>query len=142
MKWQYEDIVDLPRPVSERHPPMPMLDRAAQFAPFAALTGYDEVIRETARYVDQPVELTDSVREELDHTIRTLAEGEDEPRLVITHYVPDGRKPGGCYVQTTGNLRRVDEYARALELVDGFRIDLDTVIALEKTDLNKNPGEV
>ncbi len=132
MKWQYEDIVDLPRPVSERHPPMPMIDRAAQFAPFAALTGYDEVIRETARYVDQPVELTDSAREELDHTIRKLADGEGAPRVVITHYVPDGHKPGGCYVQTSGNLRRVDEYARALELVDGSRVDLDAVIALEE----------
>lgn len=132
MTWPYEDIVNLPRPVSAKHPPMPMLDRAAQFAPFAALTGYDEVIRETARYVDQPTELTDSAKAELNALLTVLAEEIDSrPWAKITHYVPDSRKSGGSYVCTAGNVCRVDGYARAIELVDGTVIDMDCILNLE-----------
>ena len=135
MKWKYEDIVHLSRPQSAVHPPMDMIERAAQFAPFAALTGYDGVIQETARYVDKPVELTDSAKEELNQQFRLLVTQLNQyPRVTLTHYIPDDRKAGGCYVKTTGNLRRVDEYTRELELVDSTRVDMDTVISVETAE--------
>lgn len=132
MSWQYEDIVNRPHPVSQKHPPMSMLDRAAQFAPFAALTGYDEVIRETARYVDCPVELTESAKAELNAALVALAKNiHSRPRAQIIYYVPDQRKQGGSYVHLCGNVCRVDEYARAVELVDGTVIDMDSILSLE-----------
>lgn len=128
MKWKYEDMLELPHHVSAKRPRMDMIDRAAQFTPFAALTGHDAVIRETARLVDQPVELTESRRAELDAQLQALSEQMVGQSVVtITHYVPDLWKEGGAYVRTTGRIKKVDAVARALVLVDGSGIDLDMI---------------
>lgn len=132
MTWQYEDLVDLPHPVSRKHPPMAMADRAAQFAPFAALTGYDGVIRETARLVNQSVELTESRKLELDAALRMLSECSDFClRVQIVHFVPDGRKAGGAYIRTVGQVKRVDGSARAVVFTDGSAVDIDTIIEIQ-----------
>lgn len=132
MSWSYEDILHLPHHVSARHAAMSMVDRAAQFAPFAALTGHDAVIRETERLTDAPVELTQSRREELDAQLRELAELlHSRPRVTITHYVPDERKQGGAYVRTTGPIQKIDPVAGAVVLEDGSGIDMETITQIQ-----------
>lgn len=133
MRGKYDDILELPHPVSDKHPPMPMADRAAQFAPFAALTGHDAVLRETERLTDSPVELTDSRRSELDAQLISLSQELDRmPKVAITHFVPDTRKSGGAYIRTVGCIRRVDAVARAVIMADGSGIDMDFVTDIQK----------
>lgn len=128
MSWQYEDILHLSHPVSSRRAPMSMVDRAAQFAPFAALTGHDGVIQETARVTEPPVELTESRRAELDGWLRRLSDMvEEQPKVAITCFVPDVRKAGGAYVRTVGRVKRVDGFARKVMLVDGSEIPMDGI---------------
>lgn len=129
---EYDDIIDLPRPRSA-HEPMPMSDRAAQFSPFAALTGYDVAIDETARLTDERIELSPDEREELDYKqqyISTL----DNPTVTVTYFVPDARKAGGAYVTHTGVLKRIDEVERMVRFTDGTMVALDDVLAVDMPD--------
>ena len=128
---KYDDIIDLPRPKSA-HEPMPMSDRAAQFSPFAALTGYEDAIDETARLTDARVELGESAVEELERKLTDLAAHISErPEITVTYFVPDGRKSGGVYVTRTGALKRIDELERALVFADGARIAVGDIISIE-----------
>ena len=128
---KYDDIIDLPRPKSA-HEPMPMSDRAAQFSPFAALTGYEDAIDETARLTDARVELGESAVEELERALAVLAARISErPEITVTYFVPDGRKSGGVYVTRTGALKRIDELERALVFADGARIAVGDIISIE-----------
>ena len=104
--WPYEDIVNLPHHVSDRHTPMPMIKRAAQFTPFAALTGYDDVIAETARLTDDRIVLTEDAAQELSRKISYALEYGLEIRIV--HFVPDERKAGGSYRETKGKIRKIE----------------------------------
>lgn len=126
---EYDDIIDLPRPKS-KHEPMPMSDRAAQFSPFAALTGYGDAIDETARLTDARIELSEEERAELDYKQQYLATL-DAPTVTVTYFVPDERKTGGAYVTHTGTLKRIDELERMMVFADGARVSLDEVIAIE-----------
>ena len=126
---EYDDIIDLPRPKS-KHEPMPMSDRAAQFSPFAALTGYDAAIAETARLTDQRIELSEEERAELDYKQQYLATL-DAPTVTVTYFVPDERKTGGAYVTHTGVLKRVDEVERMVVFKDGLRVPLDEVMDIK-----------
>lgn len=126
---EYDDIIDIPRPKSA-HEPMPMSDRAAQFSPFAALTGYDDAIDETARLTDERIELTEEQRAALDYKQQYLA-ALDSPTVTVTYFVPDERKSGGAYVTHTGTLKRVDEVERVLVFADGVGVEMDEVIAIE-----------
>lgn len=123
---EYDDIIDLPRPKS-KHEPMPMSDRAAQFSPFAALTGYGDAIDETARLTDARIELSEEERAELDYKQQYLATL-DAPTVTVTYFVPDERKSGGAYVTHTGVLKRVDEVERMVVFKDGLRVPLDEVM--------------
>lgn len=128
---KYDDIIALPRPKSA-HEPMPMSDRAAQFSPFAALTGYEDAIGETARLTDARVELGESAVEELERKLTDLAAHISErPEISVTYFVPDGRKSGGVYVTRTGALKRIDELERALVFADGARIAVGDIISVE-----------
>lgn len=129
---EYDDIIDLPRPKS-KHEPMPMSDRAAQFSPFAALTGYGDAIDETARLTDARIELSEEERAELDYKQQYLSTL-DAPTVSVTYFVPDERKSGGAYVTHTGALKRIDEVERAMVFADGTRVDMDEVVGIE---LNK-----
>lgn len=102
----YEDIINLPHHVSSKRPQMPMLDRAAQFSPFAALTGYDDAIHETARLTNNKVDLSEEEKETLDRKQQILSEKlSNHPALTITYFVPDAKKSGGAYVTISGNLK-------------------------------------
>ncbi|MBQ8306930.1 MAG: hypothetical protein IJX90_12020 [Blautia sp.] len=125
-RWPYEDIVDLPHHVSTRRSPMPMEKRAAQFAPFAALTGYNDAVTEAARLTDDRVELTEEAMGELDRKVREAMAEDREIRIV--YYVPDDRKAGGAYHDATGRIQKV----RGGEIVmeRGERIPLRNIIEI------------
>jgi hypothetical protein len=125
----YEDIINLPHHVSPKRPQMSMQDRAAQFSPFAALTGYEDAIKETGRLTDVKIELSDEDRELLDQKQQYLQEHiGDRPEITITYFVPDEKKSGGAYISISGRMKRVDEYARQFVLTDGKKIPLDDII--------------
>ena len=125
----YDDIIVLPRPKS-KHEPMPMSDRAAQFSPFAALTGYGDAIDETARLTDRRIELSEEESAELDYKQQYLATL-DAPTVTVTYFVPDERKSGGAYVTHTGVLKRVDEVESMVVFKDGLRVPLDEVMDIK-----------
>ncbi len=127
----YEDILYRTRPMSAKRAPMSMMNRAAQFAPFAALTGYEELVRETARYTDRPLELTDSAVAELDAVLQGLTEG---MTVKVTAFVPDARKEGGTYVTRCGILRRVDASRQCLMFTDGTDVPFRFLATLEVVD--------
>ena len=131
MPGQYDDIINLPRPVSKKHPPMPMSKRAAQFLPFAALTGFEGEIAETGRLTQAAPELEVDALVALDRQLALLRRRSPEPPAVtITRFVPDEKKDGGQYETLAGRVRRLDEPNRVLILTDGVKIDLDTVVEL------------
>lgn len=133
---KYDDILCLPHPVSRRHSQMPLLDRAAQFAPFAALVGHGEAVKETARLTDSHVELEDGQRERLDQRLSLLlkAMGENpgqEPVITVTYFKPDEKKDGGANVPVCGRVKRVDGYRREIVLKDGTVLPMDAIVAME-----------
>lgn len=124
----YEDILNLPHPVSKKHPQMSVHSRAAQFSPFAALTGYDSAIRETARQTDRRVELSDDERAEIGEGLRLLRDRSGErPEAAFVIFVPDAHKSGGEYVSLTARVKRVDELARRVILADGREISFGDI---------------
>lgn len=129
---KYDDIIHLPHHVSATRPRMSSQDRAAQFSPFAALTGYEAVISETGRLTDCRVELSEDRMAELDRVQRRIAEriGE-QPAVTVTWFVEDARKTGGEYVTARGNACRLDTYHRLLLLTDGTKIPLDDILRLD-----------
>ena len=131
MSGKYDDMLDLPHHTSPRHPRMSLRDRAAQFAPFSALTGYDDVIDETARLTDGKIELSEDARALLDVKQRLLQRRiAERPRVTVVHFVADQRKTGGAYRSFTGNLIRMDETSREMVFVDGTRIKTSDVIEM------------
>ena len=126
----YEDILHLPHHVSPTRAKMSMIERAAQFAPFAALTGYDAAIKETARLTGQRTELDETEKLALDQKLQQLLTLLPlRPIVRITYFVADDRKEGGEYVTMEGSLQKIDFYSRSV-LVDGFHISIDDVLTL------------
>lgn len=126
---QYDDIIHLPHHVSSTRPQMSMMDRAAQFSPFAALVGYDAAIKETARLTDQKIELDDCAKEEINDKIQLITEHLSEDfEVVITYFQPDSRKARGAYVDAAGLVKKVDEYERLILFRDGKKIPIDNVL--------------
>lgn len=128
---RYDDMIDLPHHVSRKHPQMPLLDRAAQFAPFAALTGHEAAIKETARLTEEEIELDENRKELLDFRLQELQEHLTEsPKVTVTYFKPDEKKAGGVYETVTGVVKKVDGYTGELVFTDGRRIGLGTIIEL------------
>ena len=129
---KYKDIINLPHKQSSKRPHMSLLDRAAQFAPFAALTGYDDAIKETGRLTDERIEMSEEKLAALNARYQMLVDhlGE-EPEVAITYFVPDIYKTGGSYITTTGVVKKLDTYERLITMVDGSRILMDDVLTLE-----------
>lgn len=125
----YDDIINLPHPTSPRHPRMPMIDRAAQFTPFQALTGYGDAIQETARITGEKAELTEEEKAVLDEKLRFLAATGSE--AAFTYFQPDGRKSGGAYVTALGTVKKLDVLEGRLVLVDGTAIPIDDILEIE-----------
>ena len=129
---EYDDIIQLPHHISRKHPQMSMEDRAAQFSPFAALTGYDAAIAETARLTDQRVELDEYERQALNEKLQFISEHLSEhPKVSITYFLPDARKDGGEYVTVTGNVKKIDDYEHKIVLMDGMGILMEDMIGIE-----------
>ncbi|WP_303438104.1 hypothetical protein [uncultured Oscillibacter sp.] len=129
---RYDDIINLPHHVSATRPQMPMIDRAAQFQPFRALTGYEDAVQETARQTDEPPELTEDEKALLDAKLQKLSDSIDShPRVTLTWFQPDKKKPGGAYVITTGELKKIDDYAGALILMGGERIVIEHIVDIQ-----------
>ena len=127
---RYDDIIDLPHHVSQTHPRMSMLNRAAQFAPFAALTGYGAAIDEAARLTQRRVELSEAEQEALNEKLSALAKRLPAEARVMW-FVPDPRKAGGRYVEETVTVRRILADEGRMILTDGKAIALDCVIDVE-----------
>lgn len=125
----YDDIINLPHPTSPRHPRMPMIDRAAQFTPFQALTGYGAAIQETAQITGEKVELTEEEKAVLDEKLRFLADTGNE--AAFTYFQPDGRKSGGAYVTALGAMKKLDPLVGRLTLTDGTAIPIEDILEVE-----------
>ena len=132
MSGPYDDIIDLPHPTSERHPRMSMVNRAAQFSPFAALSGYDGAVQEAARLTDRKAELTEEAKSVLDAKLQLLV-----PGMVasFTCFQQDDKKEGGAYVTVTGTVKKFDSYAREIVLADGCRILIDDILEMQSEAL-------
>ena len=132
---RYDDIIDLPHHVSASRHRMSMVERAAQFQPFRALTGYEDAVQETARMTDERPELTEDEKALLDAKLQKLSDSIDSrPRVTLTWFQPDKRKAGGAYVTTTGQLKKIDDYAGALILTGGERIVIENIVDIQITE--------
>lgn len=132
-RQNYDDIIGLCRPYSKKHRPMSMLARAAQFAPFAALTGYESAVSETARLTDERIELDEDRKEILNMKLRMIADCPNayEHRTTVTYFCPDKNKSGGAYISVTGLLRNIDEYERVVVMDDFTVISVDDIYDIE-----------
>ena len=129
----YDDIINLPHHQSKNHLHMSLHDRAAQFAPFAALTGYDDAVKEARRLTDSKPELDENQLEELDQKLADLMTRiEERPEVTITYFEPDDKKEGGAYVTCVGKIKKIDSYMRQLIFEDGKEINFDNVIDIEE----------
>jgi hypothetical protein len=132
MTDNYDDIIHLPRHVSKRHPQMSLYNRAAQFAPFSALTGYGEAIAETARQTNPKIEMMEDDRQLMDRKLLLLTNHlEEEPTITITYFQPDGRKSGGQYLTITGVVKAIRTNERIIIMKDRTKISIDTIVGLE-----------
>lgn len=129
---EYDDIIHLPRPVSEKRAQLPLSARAAQFSPFAALTGYDGVIAETARQTERFIDLDEGtvahINDTLCHIYRQLSE---QPQIRVTYFQPDAHKDGGRYLTLTGRVKWIDPVEGWLQLTDRTRIDFERLLELQ-----------
>lgn len=125
----YDDIIHLPHPTSSRHPRMPMIDRAAQFTPFQALTGYGEAIQETARFTGEKIELTEDKKTVLDEKLHFLTTTSNE--AAFTYFQPDGKKSGGAYITVLGAIKKLDPLEGRLVLADGTAIPIDDILEID-----------
>ena len=131
-KFPYEDIVDLPPHISRKHPQPTMLERAARFAPFAAITGYEEMVLEEARVTDERIDLDEGTLSLLNEKLNMIQEFlDEEPEIKILYFEPDKRKSGGAYVTVTGIVKRIDEYEQFVIMTDGKKIRIGDIYGLE-----------
>ena len=131
MKRNYDDIINLPRHVSDKHPHMSIHDRAAQFAPFAALTGHSEAVSETARYVDEKIDLGEDAIKEIQDALNYIQEHiAESPEINITYFVADGRKQGGRYVTETVCVKRVDDIEQTVYLDNHTAVKYENIYEL------------
>ena len=133
---KYDDIIDHPHYQSSKRPHMSLLNRAAQFAPFAALTGYGEAVAETERITEERAVLDDSVVEEINARLGEIAERLNRgtgstPYVMITHFVDDLLKDGGSYVHTSGNVKKIDAYEKSVLMQDGTLINMRDIFDVE-----------
>lgn len=132
---KYDDIIHLPHHVSKKHPRMSLLNRAAQFSPFAALTGHGAAIRETARLTDTFIELDEDQKEKLNEQLQKLQNTlEQNPEVMVTYFQPDQQKNGGTYVTIRGIIKKLDEYGRRILFADGTAVPMEMLFSIEIID--------
>lgn len=132
MTDEYDDIINLPHHVSKTRPHMSAIDRAAQFSPFAALTGHDAAIKETARLTDKKIELDEYMKDALRKRLQIISEHIwKQCEVTITYFKPDLKKKGGSYLTITGTVKKIDEFERFIIMTDGKVIPIDDVFSIE-----------
>lgn len=130
----YDDIINLPHHESKKHPKMPALDRAAQFMPFAALTGHNAAVTETAWLTENKMELDETRKEELGERLQFIREQLwRKPQVSITYFVPDTKKDGGTYFTVTGAVRKIEEARHQVIMENGTVIPMDDIYEIEST---------
>jgi len=128
----YDDIINLPHHVSSTRPQMSIANRAAQFSPFAALTGYDAAIAETARLTDERKELSEDMLETLSMKLGMLEDAiPDRPEVSVTYFRKDEKKEGGAYITVTGAVKKIDDYEGVIVLVNGKKINIQDILDIE-----------
>ena len=130
---KYYDIINMPHHVSKKHPQMPMEERAAQFAPFAALVGYEDAVEEMARLTDKRIELDEEAKNILDMKFQMLNEQlkvQIHPQVTIMYFVPDLKKEGGKYIKISGTIKRIDEFKQLIVLDDKAEIPITEIISI------------
>lgn len=131
-KFPYEDIINLPHHELTTRQRMPRINRAASFAPFAALTGYDDAVRETARLTSERIELDEGTKEILNNKLRiALDKAGEQPEISITYFLPDKKKSGGAYVTVKAVIKRIDEYERLVIFTDKSSIPIGDIYEIE-----------
>ena len=126
-----QELLEMERPVSARHAPLRRCDRAAQIAPFAALSGFDETVQEAGRLTQAQIELAENEREALnDALVRLAARLPEQPEVRLTYFQPDAKKSGGTYRTILTRVRRLDANAQVLVLTDGTRIPFDALLSI------------
>ena len=129
---RYDDIINLPHHVSATHTPMPVADRAAQFSPFAALTGYEDAIDATARLTQEWIELDENEKERLNEKFQQIREQlPTHPQVIFTYFEPDQKKQGGAYLTVEGRVKKIDEYRGAFILEDGREVLIESIVGVE-----------
>lgn len=134
MNEKYEKIIDLPHHVSTVRPKMPRLDRAAQFAPYSALSGYEDAVEETARLTDSRIELDEYEKERINAALTSLLDAPPDTKVAITFFRPDRYKNGGAYVTVRGEVGRIDEASGEITLVGGRPITISDIIDLRELE--------
>lgn len=126
---QYDDIINMEHHKSKKHPPMSLYARSAQFASFAALTGYEDAVRETAREVMERIEIDDELKNILDGKIQLLSEQiNKKPEVIFTYFIPDLTKDGGIYISVTGVVKKIDTYNQNIILEDKTEIPINDIL--------------
>lgn len=128
----YDDIINLPHHTSSSRPHMSAHDRAAQFSPFAALTGYDSAITETGRLTDKKVEMDEYSKLDMNERLCIIqCQMDEQPEVSITYFQPDKKKSGGAYITATGCVKKIDEYERTVVMQDDTKIPIDDIFEID-----------
>ena len=142
MNKNYDDIIYLPHHVSKKRPQMTIIQRSAQFAPFAALAGYDDAVKETARLTDRKIELEDGQKEILNNKLLYILENIDsKPEVTFTYFVKDKTKSGGNYKEKTGIVRKIDMIEHYIQFIDKSKININDLIIIEGEIFNETEIE-
>lgn len=130
---KYDDIINMPHHVSKKHPQMSIEVRSAQFAPFSALTGYDDEVKETARLTNKRIELSEEKKEILNQKLQKMQKNlSSKPKVTITYFIPDSKKDGGVYRTVTGIVKKIDQYKKLMILEDKTEIPILEIIEIER----------
>ncbi len=128
---EYNDIINLPHHVSKNHPQMSIEERAAQFAPFAALTGHSDAIKETARLTSKRIEIDEELKSIIDNKLQMIQEKISlNPEIAVTYFEPDKKKKGGEYVTVVGNIKKIDNYNQTIIFTDDTIIPINEIIEI------------
>ena len=129
---KYDDIINMTHHVSKKHQKMSLENRSAQFAPFAALTGYEDEVEETARLTDKKIELTDEVKSIINLKLKIIQEKIDiKPEVTITYFIPDNKKEGGNYKTVTSNVIKIDKYKQIIIVKDKTEIPIRFISSID-----------
>ena len=128
-KGKYDDIINMPHHISKKHPRRSLENRSAQFAPFAALTGYEDEVEETARITDKRIEITDEIKSTINMRLQIIQEKiNTKPKVTIKYFIPDNKKEGGSYKTVTSNVLKIDQYKKLVVLKDNTKIFISDII--------------